>query len=79
MPLSRPKYVPNDALQTPYIILNGTYVYLGSSVTIGAGGTISVASQYTDVDGGSFDSLAPLDGGFYNTTVWNNLYDGGTP
>jgi hypothetical protein len=84
MSLDKAKHITNDDIEAPYIIINGSYVYLGTSVTIGTSGTTSssgnaVATSYVDLDGGSFDSTAPIDGGFYLTKVWANLYDGGTP
>jgi hypothetical protein len=39
---------------------------------------VSTATTLTDMDGGSFDSIAPYNGGFPDTTA-TQIVNGGTP
>ena len=38
-----------------------------------------IGSPLDILDGGSFDSVAPYDGGYYNTASYAYTFDGGTP
>lgn len=38
-----------------------------------------IGSPLDILDGGSFDSVAPYDGGYYNTASFKYTFDGGTP
>ena len=38
-----------------------------------------IGSPLDVLDGGSFDSVAPYDGGYYNTASYAYTFDGGTP
>jgi len=39
---------------------------------------VSIATTLADMDGGSFDSIAPYNGGFPDTTA-TQIVNGGTP
>jgi hypothetical protein len=38
-----------------------------------------VGSPLDVLDGGSYDSVAPYDGGYYDTASFTYTFDGGTP
>lgn len=56
-----------------YNTSTGLMVYDGSQWT-----AVSTATTLTDMDGGSFDSIAPYNGGFPDTTA-TQIVNGGTP
>lgn len=56
------------------------FIYYSSYwLEVGAGGSGAASSTTTSVDGGSFDSVAPYDGGDPTTSSWANYLVGGTP
>jgi len=56
------------------------FIYYSSYwLEVGAGGSGAASSTITSVDGGSFDSVAPYDGGDPTTSSWANYLVGGTP
>ncbi len=67
---STPTLVAGDLY---YNLTNGLQVYTGT-VWEAVGGNTEV----TDADGGQPDSIAPYNGGFYNT-VTTQVLEGGTP
>ena len=68
--------ISNPTLRTGDLYYNtstGLMVYDGSQWV-----AVSVATTLTDMDGGSFDSIAPYNGGFPDTTA-TQIVNGGTP
>lgn len=57
-----------------YNTSTGLMVYNGSSWS-----QVSSSTTVSEIDGGSFDSIAPYNGGFPSSTVFVNQFDGGTP
>ena len=68
--------ISNPTLRTGDLYYNtstGLMVYDGAQWV-----AVSTATTLTDMDGGSFDSIAPYNGGFPDTTA-TQIVNGGTP
>ncbi len=68
--------ISNPTLRTGDLYYNtstGLMVYDGSQWV-----AVSASTTLTDMDGGSFDSIAPYNGGFPDTTA-TQIVNGGTP
>ena len=63
---------PRNTLNLIGALVNDDSVNNRTNVTI-------IGSPLDVLDGGSFDSVAPYDGGYYNTASFTYTFDGGTP
>jgi len=63
--------------------VRNTINFIGALVSDDSGNNrtnVTIIGSPLDIlDGGSFDSVAPYDGGYYNTASYAYTFDGGTP
>ena len=78
-----PTNVPASAtaISTPTLRTGDLYFNTSTGLMVWDGSqwaAVSTATLLTDMDGGSFDSIAPYNGGFPDTTA-TQVVTGGTP
>ena len=78
-----PTNVPASAtaISTPTLRTGDLYFNTSTGLMVWDGSqwvAVSTSTTLTDMDGGSFDSIAPYNGGFPDTTA-TQIVNGGTP
>lgn len=70
-----------SAISTPTLRTGDLYYNTSTGLMVYDGSqwvAVSTSTTLTDMDGGSFDSIAPYNGGFPDTTA-TQIVNGGTP